>query len=139
VTPSTNCEKLTHPPLQAFTRRFGKAHLNLACHAAFPLALTPELLYCLRENFQPQAPWIAVADILLSLCDPVIGYELYELEPEVRHELIVTASGIKGTKLRRELSRTLLPLHNIFAKLGCPRLGNSKRDACTTYFYMVPN
>ncbi|MEM7725498.1 MAG: formylglycine-generating enzyme family protein [Cyanobacteria bacterium P01_A01_bin.45] len=80
-------EKFTHPRLQGFVKRFGKAHLDLACHAAFPLALTPELLYCLRENFQPQAPWIAVADILLSLCDPV-GYELYELEPSCRYELI---------------------------------------------------
>lgn len=96
-------EKLTHPRLQAFARRFGKAHLDLACHAAFPLALTPELLYCLRENFQPQAPWIAVADILLSLCDSV-GYELYELEPEVRHELITTLKQDFGKERLYKLS-----------------------------------
>nr|WP_238360760.1 formylglycine-generating enzyme family protein [Iningainema tapete] len=82
-------QQFTHPRLVAFAKRFGEAHVNLACHAAFPLALTPELLYCLRENFQPQAPWIAVADILLSLCAPV-GYELYELESEVRNELLLT-------------------------------------------------
>ncbi len=96
-------EKFTHPRLQAFGRRFGKAHLDLACHAAFPLALTPELLYCLRENFQSQVPWIAVADILLSLCDPV-GYELYELEPEVRHELIVTLKQNFGEQRLYKLS-----------------------------------
>jgi hypothetical protein len=77
----------THPRLKAFERRFGSAHLDLACYAAFPLALTPELLYCLRENFQPRSPWIAVADILLSLADPV-GYRLYELEGRMRHELL---------------------------------------------------
>ena len=82
-------KQITHPRLKAFAKRFGQDHLDLACHAAFPLAVTPELLYCLRENFQPQAPWVAVADIIFSLCDPV-GYELYELEPEVRNELIVT-------------------------------------------------
>lgn len=77
-----------HPRLAAFAKRFGEDHINLACHAAFPLALTSELLYCLRENFQSDVPWIAVADILLYLCDPV-GYQLYELPGEVRNELLV--------------------------------------------------
>ncbi|GJD21959.1 hypothetical protein RIVM261_069150 [Rivularia sp. IAM M-261] len=31
--------------IKFFERRFGKAHLFLAYHAAFPLALTPDLLY----------------------------------------------------------------------------------------------
>ncbi len=78
----------THPRLIAFAKRFGQAHIDLASHGAFPLALTPELLYCLRENFLPDAPWIAVADILLFLCDPV-GYQLYELDGEIRHELLL--------------------------------------------------
>lgn len=34
-----------------FSQRWGQDHFDLACHAAFPLAVTPELLYCLRENF----------------------------------------------------------------------------------------
>ncbi|MCC5618378.1 SUMF1/EgtB/PvdO family nonheme iron enzyme [Nostoc sp. CHAB 5836] len=80
--------KFTHERLAAFANSFGEAHLDLACRAAFPLALTPELLYCLRENFVPDAPFIAVADILLFLCQPV-GYQLYELEGEVRNELFV--------------------------------------------------
>ncbi len=92
MTPLTNfkiSEKtFKHPRLVAFAKRFGEAHVDLACHAAFPLALTPELLYCLRENFLPEAPWIAVADILLFLCDPV-GFQLYELEGEIRNELLV--------------------------------------------------
>jgi len=90
MTPLTNSKirEISHPRLKAFAKRFGEAHLDLACHAAFPLALTPELLYCLRENFLPRTPWIAVADILLSLCDPV-GFQLYELEGEVRNELLV--------------------------------------------------
>ena len=87
MTSSGSENYIHHPRLKGFAKGFGEAHLDLACHAAFPLALTPELLYCLRENFQPQTPWIAVADILLSLCDPV-GFELYEMEPEVRHQLI---------------------------------------------------
>ena len=36
-----------------FQKRFkNAAHLYLAYHAAFPLALTPDLLYRIRANFQ---------------------------------------------------------------------------------------
>ncbi|MEO0949584.1 MAG: formylglycine-generating enzyme family protein, partial [Cyanobacteria bacterium J06641_5] len=61
----------------------------LATHAAFPLTLTTDLVYCLRENFVPDAcPWYGVADVLLSgLCKP-IGYDLYEMEVETRHQLL---------------------------------------------------
>ena len=71
-----------------FAQKWGREHLDLAYHAAFPLAITPELLYCLRENFLPQCPWIAVADLILSpLCDPV-GDELYEMDGMVRDLLL---------------------------------------------------
>jgi formylglycine-generating enzyme required for sulfatase activity len=71
-----------------FAQKWGQKHLDLACHAAFPLAVTPELLYCLRENFLPQCPWIAVADLILSpLCDPV-GDELYEMDGVIRDLLL---------------------------------------------------
>src|SRR5213080_1177236 len=84
--------------IEAFRKRFkefGDAHLYLAYHAAFPLALTPDLLYRLRANFQRDIhneelniPWIAVADLLLSsLCNEV-GYELYEMDVAVRTELL---------------------------------------------------
>jgi formylglycine-generating enzyme required for sulfatase activity len=92
-----------HPRLLAFAKRFEQAHVDLACHAAFPLALTPELLYCLRENFLPRAPWIAVADILLFLCEPV-GFQLYELEGEVRNELLVHLKNNFHEKRLYELS-----------------------------------
>ncbi|MFS0514490.1 CHASE2 domain-containing protein [Nostoc sp. UIC 10607] len=81
--------------IESFKKRFGKAHLYLAYHAAFPLALTPDLLYRLWANFQRDIhgqvlsiPWISVADILLSsLCDEV-GYELYEMDLAIRKELL---------------------------------------------------
>jgi len=103
LTHSEISEKFTHPRLKAFAKRFGPEHLDLAYHAAFPLALTPELLYCLRENFRPRTPWIAVADILLSLCDPV-GFQLYELEGEVRNELLVELKNHFGEKRLDNLS-----------------------------------
>ena len=81
--------------IEAFERRFGKTHLIFACHAAFPLALTPDLLYKLWANFQRDIhgfvlgiPWVAVADMLLSsLCDEV-GRELYEMDTAVRNSLL---------------------------------------------------
>jgi formylglycine-generating enzyme required for sulfatase activity len=81
--------------IESFDKRFGKAHLYLAYHAAFPLSLTPDLLYRLWANFQRDIrgevlsiPWIAVADLLLSsLCDEV-GHELYEMNVVVRNLLL---------------------------------------------------
>jgi CHASE2 domain-containing sensor protein len=81
--------------IESFKKRFGKAHLYLAYHAAFPLALTPDLLYRLWANFQRDIhgqvlniPWVAVADLLLSsLCDEV-GHELYEMDLAIRKELL---------------------------------------------------
>ena len=81
--------------IESLRRRFGTAHLYLAYHAAFPLALTPDLLYRLWANFQLDIhgevlgiPWIAVADLLLSsLCDEV-GHELYEMNVAVRNVLL---------------------------------------------------
>ncbi|WP_206754709.1 hypothetical protein [Anabaena sphaerica] len=72
-----------YPHLQSFLNRY-PTYKKLLAHAAFPLALTPEYLYCLRENFVPDAPWIAVSDILLFLCEPV-GFQLYEMSPKRFH------------------------------------------------------
>ncbi len=103
--------------IEAFQQRFGEAHLYFAYHAAFPLALTPDLLYRLWANFQRdrngealKIPWLAVADLLLSsLCDEV-GYELYEMETEVRNALLrkLKANSRFGEKRIHELSDFLL-------------------------------
>ncbi|MCC5664147.1 SUMF1/EgtB/PvdO family nonheme iron enzyme [Nostoc sp. CHAB 5784] len=81
-------EDLTNRRIRAFEGRYGTNALYLACHAAFPLTLTSDLLYCLRENFVPDVPWYAVADVLLSgLCQPA-GYDLYEMEGKTRDALL---------------------------------------------------
>jgi|GEM_PF-3155282 len=75
----------------AFERRFGSKHLMLACHAALPLILTPELVNLIHLNFleEEQIPWVAEVDFLLSaLCRP-IDEGLYEVEPSVREVLLV--------------------------------------------------
>ncbi len=62
--------------------------MELACYAAFPLTLTTDLIYHLRQRFVEDAPWYVAADVLLSgLCDPV-GYDLYEMAVSTRSYLL---------------------------------------------------
>ena len=75
----------------AFERRFGSKHLMLACHAALPLILTPELVNLIHVNFlgEEQISWVAEVDFLLSsLCRP-IDDGLFEVEPSIREVLLV--------------------------------------------------
>ncbi|MEB3217693.1 MAG: formylglycine-generating enzyme family protein [Nostocales cyanobacterium 94392] len=84
----SNREDLTTRRIRVFAKRHGEQALFLAYHAAFPLTITSDLLYCLRENFVPDCPWYAVADVLLSgLCQPA-GYDLYEMEGKTRNRLL---------------------------------------------------
>ena len=71
-----------------FSQLYGREALDLACHAAFPLAITPELLYCLRETFLHETSWLGVADLLMSSLCAVVGHELFEMDPAVRHLLL---------------------------------------------------
>ncbi|GBL11332.1 serine/threonine-protein kinase pkn1 [Microcystis aeruginosa Sj] len=63
---------------------------KLAKRAAFPLSLSPNLLYYLRQyqDKNNQAPWYAIADILLSSLVRKIDRELYEMSPDVRKLLL---------------------------------------------------
>ena len=97
-------EDLTTRRLKVVEQRYGKETLDLASHAAFPLTITSDLLYCLRENFVPNAPWYAVADVLLSgLCSP-IGYDLYEMEEETKNGLINRLSKEFGEQQLQKLA-----------------------------------
>ncbi len=85
----------TNETIQSFQDKFGEAHMYLACQAALPMALTPDLLYNLRANFNKdihgedlQIPWIAVADILLSSLCKEVGRELFEMEQKIRGVLL---------------------------------------------------
>ena len=97
---------LAQQRIAVFQRDYGDAVVDLACHAAFPMALTAELVYCLRENFEDlkkTVPWYAAADVLVSgLCNP-IGYDLYEMSPDVRMELLTTLDRKFGANRIHEL------------------------------------
>ncbi|MBO3457634.1 SUMF1/EgtB/PvdO family nonheme iron enzyme [Aetokthonos hydrillicola Thurmond2011] len=97
--------------------KLGRSYLDLAYHAAFPLAITPNLLYYLRENFpydqqgkKLNIPWLAVGDLLLSnLCNPA-GGQLYEMDSTVRHLLLKLLQTDKrfGNQRLEQLSDCLL-------------------------------
>jgi formylglycine-generating enzyme required for sulfatase activity len=102
--------------IHVFERRYGGKALKLACHAAFPMALTSELVYCLRENFVPEVPWYGAADVLLSgLCQP-IGHDLYEMYAAVRIQLLQSLRAVFGDE--RILDLEALMADYIIVQLG---------------------
>lgn len=119
--------------IQAFVRRFGQAYLPFACHAAFPLALTPDLLYRLWAVFPKdiantaiRVPWIAVADLLLSdLCE-YVGYDLYEMDPAVREFLLLRLESDErlGEQRILELAEFLL----LYSELALRTLDQDKHS-----------
>jgi tetratricopeptide (TPR) repeat protein len=76
---------------------YGEGHFILACYAALPVVLTPDLLYKLWLNFKDY--WweekhavihpVAPADLLLSPLVEEIGPELYEMPESIRQVLLL--------------------------------------------------
>ncbi|MEQ8464418.1 AAA-like domain-containing protein [Coleofasciculus sp. E1-EBD-02] len=91
-----------------FAKQFGEAHLNLACHAAFPLVLTPDLLYQIWATFIPETPWAAVARLLLSRLCRQVGYEMYEMDIPVRNLLLRELQEQFGKQRLEELGAFLI-------------------------------
>jgi tetratricopeptide (TPR) repeat protein len=87
----------------AFHRRYGEEALRLACHAAFPLFVSPELVNLIHVNFLDDGavPWVAEADFLLSpLCRPV-GGGVYQVCPRGREVLLAYLVEEAGDGPRR--------------------------------------
>ncbi len=113
-------ERVARKRLDAFRGQTGDdAGLDLARHAAFPLALTPDLLYRIWARFRCDAggrelrvPWVAVADLLLSGLCREVGREVFELEPEVRTLLLseLETDPRFGPPRARELAEFLIAL-----------------------------
>ncbi|WP_293127020.1 tetratricopeptide repeat protein [Microcoleus sp. bin38.metabat.b11b12b14.051] len=90
----------------AFERRFGMKHLSLACHAALPLFLSPELVNLININFldSENVSWIAESDFLLSpLCRPM-DRGVFEVEPCVREVLLVELENRFGWRRPFEIA-----------------------------------
>ena len=104
--------------LAAFELRYGEMAVLFAEYVAFPLTVTTELSYCLRERFCPEAEWSVAAVVLSSgLCDAV-GYDLYELKSGVRAVLLARLVGRSGgERVLGELVGFMAGY--IQARLGC--------------------
>ncbi|BAY35658.1 response regulator receiver modulated translation initiation factor IF-2 (plasmid) [Nostoc carneum NIES-2107] len=94
--------------IEGFANKFGKENLHLLCHAAFPIVLTPDLLYHIWAIFVPEAPWIGVAHVLLSRLCHQVGYEIYEMDITDRNLLLHQLKQEFGQKRFDELSEFLL-------------------------------
>jgi hypothetical protein len=107
--------KLVERRLNHFKRRCGKdgdAALQLAYHAAMPVALNPELLHFLRINFfldsPEELPYEVEFEFLTSGLCREIDAELYEIEPEIRNELLQELVRREDAKQRIQDVATLL-------------------------------
>jgi formylglycine-generating enzyme required for sulfatase activity len=88
VAQSTQLTQMAQERIDSF-ERYGSVATNFACHAAFPLSLTTELSYCLREKFFPNPDlWSIAPQLLLSgLCDRK-DHDLYVMDFSVRGALL---------------------------------------------------
>ena len=119
-----------------FERRFGPKHLKLACHAALPLILSPELVNLIHLNFLEGEgiPWVAEVDLLLSpLCRPV-DKGLYEVEPAIREVLLVELENQFAWERPFELANFLqFYLANKMGLKLCPQIIQTQRWIAQAY------
>lgn len=113
----TYTQQIAMETIKGFHKKFGDAHFYFALHCAFPSALTPDLLYSIRDSFFYQKednilhfPWISVGDILLSSLCTSIGHDTYEMDIEIRKILLNHLKDDEnlGFKRLKELSTYLL-------------------------------
>ena len=111
VMDATNQERAKRVAVErivGFAKQFDEVHLNLACHGAFPLILTPDLLYQIWAHFVPEAPWSGVARVLLSRLCRQVGYEMYEIDIAVRNLLLRELKEQFGQERLDELADFLM-------------------------------
>lgn len=96
----------------AYEERYGRGHALLACHAAFPLIVTPELVNLIRINFlaDQAIDWVAEADFLLAFCHPIdTNQGLYQIDPGLRQVMLADLQESHyGIKRLYELADFLL-------------------------------
>jgi len=94
-----------------FESRFGEKHSILACHAALPMFITPEIINLIHVNFlsNKDVPCIAEMDFLLSPICRLVNSEkcLYEIEPGVREILLIDLENRFGEKRVLEIAKFL--------------------------------
>ncbi len=96
--PIDHLDSIDRNRINAFLKRFpDDRYLWFACHAAFPPAITSDLLYKIWLNVNPvkssssdgkaNSP-VIIADILNSSICRELGHDLYEIYPEIQQILL---------------------------------------------------
>ncbi|MFC9356448.1 tetratricopeptide repeat protein [Rhodococcus sp. NPDC057014] len=87
------------------------ALVQLACHAALPVALNPDLVHLLRVNYflDPPAvlPYTAEASLLLSPLCTEVDQDLYVIDPDLRDLLLQRLVKEFGNGRLRDVARLL--------------------------------
>ncbi len=135
--------------LRVLSERFGESHLILAAHAAFPMAIATDLLYCIWAKFQfdihgnaLNIPWFAVSDLLLFGLFEEVGYELYELDKSLRDALLNYLKNHPhfGQKRLQELASFLLAyVHHQPKTLDLDEQDLAQAQNWTALVYIQPN
>lgn len=97
---------------EQFAERYGEGHYIFACHAAFPVGFTPDLLYQIWANFREypiegeedttaEVDLIAISDLLLSPLCKKTGHDLYEMDVKVRAVLLDELRTERFARLNR--------------------------------------
>ena len=86
------------------------AYRLLACYAAMPLVLTPELLNYLHNRFLAHLglPWVAEVDLLLSDLLRPVDAELYAMPPAMRAYLLDELRRRAGEVEMQRVARVLI-------------------------------
>jgi formylglycine-generating enzyme required for sulfatase activity/uncharacterized protein with von Willebrand factor type A (vWA) domain len=71
-----------------FEQKYGSQAIEFAYYAAFPLTLTTDLAYCLRQEFCKEADWSVAPILLLSDLCVGVGGDLYEIPLAIRYLLL---------------------------------------------------
>ncbi|MBE7551040.1 MAG: AAA family ATPase [Anaerolineales bacterium] len=124
-----------------FRQKFGPSYFRLACYAAVPLILTPDLVHALRMNFfrgSDHLPWIAEADLLLSdLCHEIIG-ESYQMDVPVREVLLAAVEQEAPPERLKEIAQLALSyLNEMTSSDFGPQLRNAQEVAM--WSFIEPN
>lgn len=88
---------------EAYEAQYGEGHALLACHAAFPMIVSSELVNLIHINFLDDAgiPWMAEPDFLLSTLCKRLGNGLYQVDPVMRQVLQIELPGfVKDAQAR---------------------------------------
>lgn len=105
--------------LQDFAEEAGAEARDLARYASLPVVLTPELVNLLRVNFQPQlrsdADDIVEAELLLSPLCRELGNGLYEMQSEVRKQLLTELLREHGESELHDVASLLLQYTKLFS------------------------